>query len=353
MAAALNALMVGVGSIAPFHAEGWKLNDDVHVGGLVARRPERGRELAERAGLSGVTVFPSLEAALAHGGWDFADVLTPPAVHVEHVGAALDHGLSVFCQKPFTETLAEAGVLIAKAEAAGKRLVVHDNWRWRPWYREVAALVADAAVGTPRFAAFRCHRNLVLPTADGSAPDLLARQPTTAGMEKLIVFEWGIHLLDVLRMILGPMTGVWASMATTSPLVSGEDRAIIHARHASGATSVVDISWASVTREDRRLLRGNVDPLVVEGDLGTIELDPFAGDVRYVTTSSGTTATPVHPGRTPAQCYQDSYTACQRHFTDSLLSGTPAENEARDNLAPLGAALAAYESASTGEWVTL
>lgn len=349
----LNALMVGAGSIAPFHAEGWRQNSDVQVGGVVARRPDRGQELIARAGLEGVRVFASLEDALGHGGWDFVDVLTPPAVHVEHVSAALDHGLSVFCQKPFTEDLAQAEALIQQAEACGQRIVVHDNWRWRGWYREIARLVTEGAIGAPRSASFHCHRDLVLPTADGSPPDLIARQPTTAGMDKLIVFEWGIHLIDVLRMVLGPITAVYATMSTTSPLVKGEDRAVIQLEHAHGTQSLVDISWATVVREGRHLVRGNVEPLLVEGDRGTIELDPFAGDLMYLTDVSGTQTRPAHAGATPAQAYQDSYTACQRHFSDCLLSGAPAENEARDNLLTLAAALAAYESASSGERVTL
>lgn len=349
----LRGLMWGAGSIAPHHALAWRAIDEVQIVGVVARRPDRGRALIEQTGLKGAGVWSDLDEALAAVKVDFVDILTPPDVHFEQVSEAASKGLDVYCQKPFTPTLAQARELIEVCDSAGVRCVVNDNWRWRDWYRQVKSIVDNGTLGTPRFASFTCHRNLVLPKHDGTLPDLLTRQPTTGRMEHLIVFEWGIHLIDVLRMVLGPIRHVWASLDTTSPLIAGEDRAVIHMEHTSGARSLVDISWGTVIREDRRMIRGNVDPLVVEGELGTLELDPFSGDRMLVTTAEGTTVSEAHAGLTPAEAYQRSYESCQRHFAESLLAGTVAENEASDNIGTLAAALAAYESAKTGQRVTL
>ncbi|TDE01149.1 Gfo/Idh/MocA family protein [Jiangella asiatica] len=351
----LRGIMFGAGSIAPHQALAWRAVDEVRIVGVVDREPDRAQRLIDEIGLTGAVASASLDDALAAVGdcADFVDVATPPELHVEHVAAVARRGLHVLCQKPFTPTVAEARQVIHICEEAGVRCVVNENWRWRDWYQEAARILAEGVVGSPRFASFTCHRDLVLPSPDGGLPSLLVRQPYTRTMERLIVFEWGIHLIDVLRMLLGPVRSVYAVVDRTSPLVVGEDRAVIQLEHVSGARSLVDISWGSVTRTDRRLIRGNVEPFVLEGDAGTLELDPFAGDQLSVTTASGTSVADARRGLPPAEAYQRSFESCQRHFAQSLLAGVPAVNEAADNLQPLAAALAVYESAAVGRPVAL
>jgi predicted dehydrogenase len=35
------------------------------------------------------------------------------------------------------------------AEAKGVRLMIHDNWRWQPWYRAARKVIARGDIGTP------------------------------------------------------------------------------------------------------------------------------------------------------------------------------------------------------------
>jgi predicted dehydrogenase len=91
-----------------------------------------------------------------------------------------------------------------------------------------------------------------------------------------------------------------------------------------------------------------VGPFFVEGDAGTVELDPYQEDALIVTTSSEREQRSAHPGRTPAEAYSDRYIVTQGHFADCLHSGVAAENEARDNLKAHAAVMAAYASAERG-----
>jgi predicted dehydrogenase len=93
--------------------------------------------------------------------------------------------------------------------------------------------------------------------------------------------------------------------------------------------------------------------MVIEGDKGTIALDPYQGDVFTVTTAAGVQRRPARPGLTRAQAYQASYVDTHQHFVDCLLSGEPAENEASDNLGTLAAAFAAYDSAEHNQVILI
>ena len=67
---------------------------------------------------------------------DALDVASPRETHAAWVEAAAARGIDVLCQKPLTPTLAEAEALVQRV-GARVRLMVHENWRFRPWYREL------------------------------------------------------------------------------------------------------------------------------------------------------------------------------------------------------------------------
>ena len=87
---------------------------------------------------------------------DVLDIVTPPETHHTLVLLACELGVpTIVCQKPLAPTLAEAAAIVALAERHGTRLVVHENFRFQPWHREIRALVHGGAVGTVLNATFR------------------------------------------------------------------------------------------------------------------------------------------------------------------------------------------------------
>jgi predicted dehydrogenase len=156
-----------------------------------------------------------------------------------------------------------------------------------------------------------------------------------------------------MRYLFGAVERVYARMSRISPLVQGEDMAIVILEFRSAVTGVIDISWGSHIPDEKRLVRGNLEPFIVEGDQGTLELDPYPGDIFSKTTSEHTLRWAAHPDQSPAEAYQESYTQTQSHFIQCLRSGEPAENEARDNLQTLAVTLAAYASAEQREVIAV
>jgi predicted dehydrogenase len=351
--APLRGVLLGAGSIAPHHMIAWDAIDDAQIVAIADPVHERALALAAQHGISPEHVYPDHVTALASEQLDFVDIATGPALHREQVVYAADRGLAVLCQKPFVERIEDAHYLVDYCTDKGVRCVVNENWRWRPWYRRVKQLLDDGAIGTARYAAVTCHRDLVLPKADGGDPDLLVRQPYTREMPRLLLLEWGIHLIDVLRYLFGPIRSVEAAVRSVSPLVRGEDIARVQFGFHSGVEAMLDISWASRTRPERRLVRGNVEPMIIEGDHGTIELDPMTDDSLYLTSAAETVTEAARAGCSPADAYQQSFANCQANFVRSLRSGGPTENEAADNAETLAATFAAYDSAERGERILL
>jgi predicted dehydrogenase len=276
------------------------------------------------------------------------DVATAPHIHRQQVEAAAAQGCHIICQKPFAPSLEDAQAMIAACEQAGALLSINENWRWRSWYREIKRLLDAGIIGNPRYVRIARHSNGTLPRPDGSPPPLFISQSYTLEMDRLILYEWGIHLVDVLRFLFGDVASVYARMDKVSPLCKGEDRALL-ILEVGGVTCLIDISWATFDEAKRF---SQLERVVLEGDTGTIHLLPDEDDVLQITTRSGTQRRPAFYV-SPEEAYQASYTAAQRHFAECLREGRAPETEANDNLKTLAATFAAYESAAKNQVIYL
>jgi D-apiose dehydrogenase len=349
----LRGALLGAGSIAVYQLRAWAAIPGVEIVALANRTRSRAQALGCEYVVPDAHIYGDYHELLDREEIDFVDIATAPAIHREQVLAAAQHGVHILCQKPVATSLAEADEMLAACEAAGVRCVVNENWRWRRWYGKIRGLLDAGTIGRPLYARFQLHDNATLPVTEGT-PMLLQREPTLPTLPQLIIFDNGIHLIDTLRFLLGDIKQVYGRTAHVSPLVRGDDRGLVVMDFAGGATGIVDLSYSTVSAEGTpRPVRGNLDPLVIEGDKGTIECDPYAGDIITVTTGTGTERWEAHPGLTPAEAYQDSYVNTQGHFVHCLRSGQAAQNELRDNLKTLAAMFAAYVSAATGEVIML
>ena len=102
---------------------------------------------AEAFGIAGR--FASAEAMLDGAELDALDVCSPRETHAAMVGLGAGRGLAVMCQKPLAPTLAAAEALVA-AVGGAVPLMVHENWRFRPYYRRLRAWLDDGRLGAVR-----------------------------------------------------------------------------------------------------------------------------------------------------------------------------------------------------------
>jgi predicted dehydrogenase len=103
----------------------------------------RSHESSGRAEQGGASVVVPDVASLP--SVDGVVVATPTSTHSRVVGAALELGVPVFCEKPLASSAAAAAEL---AESAPDRLFVMDKWRYHPGIVELAAIARDGRLGT-------------------------------------------------------------------------------------------------------------------------------------------------------------------------------------------------------------
>ena len=133
MSERLQVLCVGAGHMGRPHALAYHRIPEFEIAGIVTRSAESRGKLNRELG-GGCAEFGDFGAALAATRPDVVSISTYPDTHSAYALASLEAGAHVFIEKPLAETVEEAERIVAKARAAGKKLVIgyilrhHPSW---------------------------------------------------------------------------------------------------------------------------------------------------------------------------------------------------------------------------------
>ena len=200
-------------------------------------------------------------------------ISSPHVLHHEHAVAALAKDCHLLVEKPLTTATADARDLIARADAAGRQVIVPYGWNFKDWTDKALALVAAGQIGR--------IEHVVLQMAS-ALDDLFAGQPmketeghmfrppqsTWSDPERAGGYGWGqlVHALGLLFRIadLEP-SRVFALTGKSPTKVDYYDAAVV--QFTNGATASVSGSATAPKH------RGNQIDLRIFGSEGMLVLD--------------------------------------------------------------------------------
>jgi UDP-N-acetylglucosamine 3-dehydrogenase len=187
----LHLVFLGCGAVVEAHSR-TLLRMDAPVRRFYASRsPEKAAQLERR--YHGAGSYGDYEAALADGRIDAAFVATPPSSHLELTLRALRSGKDVIVEKPAFLRAADFDQVEAVQTETGRRVLVAENYCYKPLAGCLRSIVASGEIGDVRFV----HVN-ALKKQERSG---WRNDPGEAGGGAL--FEGGIHWIDLMAN-LGP-----------------------------------------------------------------------------------------------------------------------------------------------------
>lgn len=299
----------------------------------------------ERASSIGVAAFADLTEMIEKTAPDVLDVVVPPDAQAEVLKCAFSNGIkTVICQKPFCRSLAEARQICTQAAEAGVVLIVHENFRFQPWYRFIKSELGKGRIGTLQ------NMSMRLRPGDGQGPDAyLDRQPYFQSMERFLIHETAVHWIDTFRFLAGDPEAVYADLRRLNPVIAGEDAGFVIFNHSNDVRALFDGNrHLDHPANNQRLTMGEA---LFEGTDGVLEL-----------TGEGSVWFRDAGRREPRRVFQadtsrgfagDCVHALNTHVVAGLIDGTPLENEANDYLKVLEIEEAVYRSASDGRQIRL
>ena len=322
--------LFGCGMISEFHLRGWQRIPEVEIVAfgdqLLERAAERRAQFFPQA-----EIFDDLNQMLSRARLDFLDILTPPALHRQHCLLAKKAGVHIICQKPLCDNLADAHALVSELHSYPKLFAVHENHRYRPWFRSILQLHAEGFFGR-----VQCVR---LSHLNATAP----AESYKLASEQGILLEYGTHLVDMMIALFGEPERVYARAHRLHPQVRGES--LVHAVYEyPQATAIIEVGW-----KQAGLLQAGV---LVQGDEGEAYYEGTltrGATARFRQIRRGEVI--VDEVRAPAEDYAESFYLFQRECADAMLRGSPVTQSGEANLRTLVSTFAAYRSVQAGNVV--
>ncbi|MFD0796550.1 Gfo/Idh/MocA family protein [Maribacter chungangensis] len=317
----IKGVCIGLGYFSRFHLEAWLRMEKVEITALCDSNMELAQQTAEDLGIA--SAYSDFNEMLQQEKPDFIDIITPPNSHKRLCVAAAEKGIHIICQKPLAPSLAESEEIATAISKYGVRMMVHENFRFQPWHREIKKLLEQHTIGN-QFHGIHWRMRM----GDGWQEDAyMNRQPYFREMKQLLMYETGIHLIDVLRFFGGDINQVFAKLQRFNPNIKGEDSALVICDFTNGGTAILDANRYNESRsQNPRLTFGEVR---IECDKGSIHLHE---DGRISIKKLG------RPEVEHEYTFEDNNFAgdcvyyTQQHFIRQLDSGEPFETDVQDYL---------------------
>lgn len=310
--------VIGTGYFAQNHYEAWNRIESVKIEALCDTNQDQARRCAQKYNIP--KIFDDVVRMLDDIQPDFIDIISPSKTHLPYAKAAAERGIGIICQKPLSPSIEESVELIQAAEKAGVLLVIHENFRFMPWFRKTKEFINQGRLGDLHNLLFRFR------PGDGQGPNAyLDRQPYFQKLHKFFIHETGIHFVDTFRYLFGEIESVYAHLRKINPIITGEDAGYVIFEFENGAAGLLDGSRLNDhVAEYCRLTFGE---MFLEGSEGVLRLDGF-GKLWW------------KPHEKPEKELEyrwenrnfsgDCVYQFQRHVTDHLINGSELENSGKD-----------------------
>jgi len=333
----LRGVAVGTGYFSKFQYEAWNRLSNVEIVAVSSRRLEKAQKICDQFDIA--TAYGDFEQMLKTEKPDFVDIITPPETHTDFCKIALKYGIDIICQKPLAPTYQESVALAQAIKNSNVRMMVHENFRFQPWHREIKTLLNQNSIGD------KLHTiNLRMRMGDGWQEDAyMNRQPYFREMPQLLIYETGVHFIDVFRYLIGDVSQVYSKLKTLNSNIKGEDFAWVNFEFKNGVLGFLDANrFNENTSDDPRLTFGNI---WIEGNKGTIRLyDDGEITIQYLGEKEKKHKYPYQKINFAGDCVYNT----QEHFIDCLRSGKPFETDVEAYLDNLIVQDAVYESHEKG-----
>jgi len=246
--------LIGAGLIGSTHAMVLRQIADVaHPGRVrftaVADPLETQREhFRERFGFE--KAYADAAALLRDAELDALFLCTPTRYHAEIFHAAVERGLSIFCEKPLAMSWAEGKEMVEHAEAKGVPTQIGLVLRFSAVYAAMKAEAERPQMGPPVAVVFRDDQCFPIRGVHHTA--WRKDRSLTAGGTMI---EHGVHDIDLMTSMFGPIARLCAWQKNRAGHPGIEDYVAIEAEFASGLQAQLVNLWHDVVKRysNRRL----------------------------------------------------------------------------------------------------
>ncbi len=189
--------IIGTGWIAEAHLIEYKRMEDVEIVAAADLVPGKAEALMKKVGIEGVRFYPNDRAMIDAEELDAVSICTYNCQHAPCAIYALQHGVHVMLEKPFTVTLEEAIEVMKAEKESGKILTIGFQPRMSANMQMIRKIVESGELGNVYYLQAGGGRRMGIPTPYGTS--FIAKDTGGIGA----VGDIGAYSLDMLLGAVG------------------------------------------------------------------------------------------------------------------------------------------------------
>lgn len=337
--------IVGCGMISHYHVKAIEAVQRAWLTGVHAQDQAAAKRMAEE---NGVKCYGSLEEIWKDDQVSAVSVCVPSGMHAQIALEALENGKHVLIEKPMALTLLDCDRIIEAGQKNNRKVCVVSQLRFSPDIARARKLVREGALG--RLVSAGLHMKYYRSQEYYDASPWRGTWDMDGGGA---LMNQGIHGVDLIRYIVGPVSKVYAASATLSRHIDTEDTLSAVLQFKNGALGVIEAATSVYPGYPRRIeLCGDRGTLILEEDrIVRLETEEDAGLTAGKEPCRAQKTASSH--RNAADIGADGHRYQVEDLVSSILDGTDLLVDGQEGRKAVELVLAAYKSASLGMPVEL
>lgn len=252
--------IVGCGVIAPFHAKGIANTLEAELVACCDIIPEKAQKLA--ADFSVPKFYTDYHEMLASDGIDAVCVCTPSGLHGQVTIDAAKAGKHVLCEKPVEITLAKIDEMVKACRDAGVKLGVIFQRRTSPMWHKIKETIGSGALG--KMVLGDAYLKYYRSQDYYNSGDWRGTWELDGGGA---LMNQGVHMIDILRWVMGPIDTIYANADHLARDIEVEDTACAAIKFANGAFGILQGTTSVYPGMEHRLeFHGELGSICVAGE---------------------------------------------------------------------------------------
>lgn len=332
----LGFALIGCGVAAGFHARAIAGFQDLALRGVFDTYQPGAQKFSQA---QNTTCYETLDSLLADPQVDAVCICTPSGLHAAQAVAALEAGKHVLIEKPLAITVEEGMRVVKAAEKSGRTVDVVAQLRCCPAVQQIREAISGGKLGTITL--------VQLDMVYYRSEEYYNASPwrgTWAIDGGGALMNQGIHGIDLLLYLMGPVSRVFAHAKTMARNIQTEDTATATLEFENGAICTIAATTSVYPGSPRRLrICGTKGTVVLTEDSITEWSVEGDNPEDYLSASE------YDSFNKPEAVPESAHAAVIRDFADAILDGRQPVSSARDGYNAVALIAAMYQSSKTGQ----
>lgn len=251
--------IIGCGIIASVHAKGIENTENAELAAVYDYVNDKAVQFAETYPAD---VCNSYEELLSRPDIDVVCICTPSGMHAEQTILAANAGKHILVEKPMAIKLGDIDRMIQVCQEKGVMLSTVFPRRMSPQAHFARELIREGRLG--RLSLCSAYVKIY---RDQSYYDSAGWRGTWDMDGGGAMMNQGIHTVDMLQWLAGPVTSLYAKAKAVLRAIEVEDTVVVMLQFESGALGVLEITTTAFNGKGQRLeLHGEKGTLVMAED---------------------------------------------------------------------------------------